>query len=53
MSWDQAEYLREQVKATGSDEAAFLRFAGAAKFEEISAAKYDRLVAALARKAKK
>lgn len=47
---DQALYLRELVKETRSDESAFLSFAGAAKYEEISSAKYDRLVAALHKK---
>jgi hypothetical protein len=50
---DKAQYLRELVAETKSDEAAFLRFAGAATYAEIGAAKYDMLVAALNRKAKK
>ncbi len=50
ITWEQAEYLREQVKETRSDEAAFLRFAGATKYEDIPASRYDRLVAALAKK---
>ncbi len=52
ITWEQAEYLREQVKETRSDEAAFLRFAGAAKYEDIPASRYDRLAAALAAKAR-
>lgn len=38
---DQALYLRELVKETKSDEALFLKFAGAAKIEEIGSARYD------------
>lgn len=48
---DQAIYLREKVRETKSDEKAFLQFAGASKFEEIASSKYDRLLAALNRKA--
>src|SRR5580693_891146 len=44
ISWEQAEYLRSEVKETGSDEAAFLRFAGAANYEEIGSARYADLV---------
>lgn len=47
---DQAQVLREMVKDTGSDEGAFLRFAGAASYEEIGSARYDGLFAALQRK---
>jgi hypothetical protein len=50
---DKAQYLRELVRDTKSDEAAFLKFAGAAKYEEIGSARYDSLVAALHRKAKR
>lgn len=49
---DKAIYLRELVKETKADEAAFLKFAGASKYEEISSTKYDMLVAALRKKAK-
>lgn len=52
ISWDQAEFLREEVKATASDEAAFLRFANAEKYEDIGSARYDELVRALAKKAR-
>jgi hypothetical protein len=44
-------FLRELVAQTKSDIVAFLAFAGAAKFEEIPTSRYDRLVAALRRKA--
>lgn len=47
---DQAIYLRELVKETKSDVAAFLKFAGAPTFEEIGAARYDDLVRALNKK---
>lgn len=53
IAWDKAEFLRQQVAETGSDEAAFLRYAGAAKFEEIGENRYAELAAALAKKAKK
>lgn len=51
LSPEQALYLREKVRETKSDEKAFLQFAGASKFEEIASSKYDRLLAALNRKA--
>lgn len=47
---DKAQYLRELVKETKSDEARFLQFAQASKYEEIRDAHYDRLVASLHRK---
>ncbi len=50
---DQALYIRELVRETKSDEKAFLEFAGAAKYEEISSARYDRIVAALHKKQEK
>jgi len=50
---DRAIYLRELVRDTHSDEAAFLRFAGAATYDEIGASKYDMLVAALQKKGRK
>lgn len=53
IAWDKAEFLRQQVKETGSDEAAFLRFAGADNYEEIGENRYAELAAALAKKAKK
>ncbi len=49
---DQAVYLRELVRDTKSDEKAFLAFAGASVYEEISSSKYDRLVSALHKKQK-
>lgn len=49
---DKVQYLREQVKETGFNEASFLRLAGAANYEEISTGKYDVLVNALAMKAR-
>lgn len=39
----QADNLRERVKATGSDEARFLAFAQAETFEEISESRFDAL----------
>lgn len=53
ISFDKALFLREQVKETGSDEAAFLRFAGANTYEEIGEARYDTLVRALEAKKRK
>ena len=51
---EQVEYLKEQVKETASNEAAFLRMAGADKFEEICNGSYPVLVRALeAKKAKR
>jgi hypothetical protein len=50
ISWEQAETLREMVKETRSDEAAFLRFAQASKYEEIMSGKYDLLFNALDKK---
>lgn len=49
---DKAQYLKELVKETGSDEAAFLKFAGASKYEEIAASRYDSLIVALNKKRK-
>lgn len=49
---DQALYLRELVRDTKSDEAAFLKFAGASKYEEIGAARYDQLAAVLHKKSR-
>jgi hypothetical protein len=50
ITFDQVAYLKELVRDTKSDEAAFLRFAGASKYEEIGSARYDSLVAALHKK---
>lgn len=50
VSFEQAQYLREQVKETRSDEESFLSFAGAADYDQILASRYDQLVAALDRK---
>lgn len=49
---DKAIYLRELVKETKADEAAFLKFAGASTYDDIGSAKYDMLVTALRKKAK-
>ncbi len=53
ISWEQVETLRGMVKDTNSDEAAFLRFAGVSRYEDIGAARYDMLFAALNKKARK
>ena len=53
ISFEQAETLRELVKETGSDESAFLRFAGATKYEEIGESRYAQLFAALNKKGRK
>ena len=50
VTFEQAETLRELVKETKSDEPAFLKWAGASKFEEIAASKYDRVFSALQKK---
>lgn len=50
---DQAQILREMVKETGSDEAKFLAFAGAEKYEDIRLARYNEVFGILNRKAKK
>ncbi|HYB97556.1 MAG TPA: ERF family protein [Candidatus Limnocylindrales bacterium] len=47
---DKALYLRELVRETKADEAKFLRYAGADKYEEIPASRYDVLVAELHRR---
>jgi len=49
---EQAAGLRERVRATASNEAAFLKFAGANSFETISATKYAMLDQNLRRKEK-
>lgn len=38
---EEADSLRRRVKATGSNEEAFLRFAGAKSYEEIGTARFD------------
>jgi hypothetical protein len=50
ISADQALCLRDLVKQTKSNESAFLKFAGAATFEEIGSARYDQLFQALNKK---
>lgn len=50
ISPEKALYLRELVRDTRSDEAAFLKFAQADKYEEITESSYDRLVSALMKK---
>ena len=47
---DQAQSLRERVRQTASDEAAFLRFAGVSAFESIPTSKFAMLDQALRRK---
>jgi len=49
----QAQYLKEQVKETGTDEAAFLAYAQAKGYDAIPKASYDRLVQLLHKKARK
>lgn len=43
ISADQAKRLKERVKATGSNEARFLKFAGAETFEQIKTSRYAEL----------
>ena len=50
VSIEQAGYLKERVKETGGDSAAFLKYAGAASYDDIAAEKYDMLIAAIERK---
>jgi len=50
LSPQQAEELEHRVQMSNSNIAAFLKFAGATKFSEIRAAKYDELDAMLRRK---
>lgn len=47
ISFEQAETLRQLVKDTKSDEAKFLKFAGASRYEDIGSARYDDLFARL------
>ncbi len=53
ISQDKIQYLREQVRETGSDEAKFLKLAGVDKYEDITSGTYGVLVRALAAKAKR
>lgn len=48
---DQVLYIEELLKETKADRPAFLKFAGADSVAEIGSAKYNRLVAALHKKA--
>ncbi len=50
ISQQDADNLRERVKATGSDEAKFLAWAGAETYEEISESRFDQLDDFLRRK---
>jgi len=50
ISSEQAQTLREMVKDTKSDEAAFLKFAGAKSYEEIGSERYASLFSALQKK---
>ena len=50
ISSEQAQYLRELVKETKSDEGKFLKFAGASTYEEIGSERYDALARELHRK---
>ena len=52
ITFEQEQTLRDLVKETKSDEAAFLKFAGAAKYDEIGSARYAGLFAALQKKAR-
>jgi hypothetical protein len=52
VSAEQAASLFARVEAVGADKAAFLSYAGAKTFSEISASRYDALDAMLARKEK-
>ncbi len=53
ISQDKIQYLREQVRETGSDEAKFLKLAGVDRYEDITSGSYGVLVRALAAKARK
>lgn len=53
LSRDQIQYLREQVAATGSDEAKFLALAGAKTYEEIMSGSYDVMVRFLSMKGRR
>jgi hypothetical protein len=47
---DQALWLRDAVKQTKSDEAAFLKWAGSPTYEDIGSADYERLFRSLNKK---
>lgn len=49
---DEVLYLKELVKETGSNEAAFLKFAGADTYDKIGSTRYSACVAALKSKKK-
>lgn len=49
---DQIQYLREQVRDTGADEAKFLALAGAKSYEDITAGSYPVLIRFLTAKAR-
>lgn len=53
ISWEQVAFLKERVKETGANEDAFLKFAGVHDYPEIGVLRYDSLVAALEKKARK
>ena len=53
ISKEKAQYLREQVAETGSNEAKFLELAGVKTYEEITDGSYSVLIRALAAKAKR
>lgn len=50
ISFEQAETLKELCKDVGADVPAFLKYAGASKFDEIGSARYDSLFKALQKK---
>lgn len=50
ITWEQAETLRDMVKDTRSDEAAFLRFAQSDSYDGIMSSKYEMLFRALDKK---
>lgn len=52
ISFDKAQTLRELVKETRSNEAAFLKYAGASTYEEIGEKRYQELFRALQAKLK-
>ena len=53
ITFEQAQTLKELAKEVGADVPAFLKYAGASKFEDIGTARYDALFAALQKKARK
>ena len=53
VSFEQAETLRELVRDTGSDEAAFLKYANAKTYSEIGSARYQELFRALDKRPRK